>query len=103
MSNTFEGAITVTKTGVNQATSGVSAGSTLPTDSAGNVPRYIRVSASAAAYFRIGVGAQTAVSTDMMVQPGDAVVMHVPSGMTNFACLQVAAAGVIQVSPMENC
>lgn len=103
MSQTFSASsITVTKTGTQTATSGTSAGGTIPTDSAGNVPRYIRVAATAAACFRIGVGAQTAVTTDLQVQPGDAVVLHVPSGCTHYAAIQVTAAGVVQVSPLEN-
>lgn len=95
-------AITVTATGANIATSGVSAGTTIPVSSSGERPRYIRVAATAAAYVRIGVGAQTAVTTDLLVQPGDAVVLGVPSGVTHIAALQVAAAGVVQVSPLEN-
>lgn len=102
MSNTFDGAIFVVATGVSQATSGSSAGGALPNAQSGEVPRYVRVSASLAAYFRMGAGAQTCVSTDLMIVPGDAVILAVPRGFTNFACLQVAAAGVVQVSPLEN-
>jgi hypothetical protein len=43
-----------------------------------------------------------AVAGDMMVQPGDAVVVHVPSGVTDIAALQVSGAGTVQVSPLEN-
>jgi hypothetical protein len=103
MAQTFVGApFTVTKTGASVTTGAASAGSTIPTASSGEAPRYIRVAASAAAYFRIGVGAQTALATDLQVQPGDAVILHVPSGVTHFAALQVAASGVVQVSPLEN-
>ena len=103
MAQTFVGApFTVTKTGASVTTGAASTGSTIPTASSGEAPRYIRVAASAAAYFRIGVGAQTAVSTDLQVQPGDAVILHVPSGVTHFAALQVAGPGVVQVSPLEN-
>lgn len=93
-------AIQILKTGVNIATSGVSAGATLATDTSGAVAKHIRIAASAAAYVRIGVGAQTAVNTDMMVQPGDAVIIAT-NGSTHVAALQVAAAGVVQVSPVE--
>jgi aspartate 1-decarboxylase len=43
----------------------------------------------------------TAVNTDMMVQPGDAVVIAV-FNLTKIAALQVTAPGVVQVSPLEN-
>lgn len=103
MSNTFAASsITVLKTGVTQATSGTSAGGALPTCLSGELPRYIRVAATAAACVRIGAGAQTALTTDLQVQPGDAVILHVPSGVTHFAAIQVTTAGVVQISALEN-
>lgn len=94
--------ITITRTGVTQASGGASAGGALPNASSGEVPRYIRVAATAAACVRIGNGAQTAVTTDLQVQPGDSVILAVPLGYTNFACIQVSAPGVVQISPLEN-
>ena len=102
MSKTYEVAVLVTVTGASITTSGTSAGTTIPVNSAGERPRYIRVASTAAAHVRIGVGAQTAVTTDMLVQPGDAVVMAVPSGVTHVAAIQTTAAGVVIVTPMEN-
>ncbi|HEY8027700.1 MAG TPA: hypothetical protein VIF60_24380 [Burkholderiaceae bacterium] len=103
MSNVFQStAITVTATGVSQATSGTSAGGLLPTTQNGKEPRYIRVAATAAACFRIGVGAQTALATDLQIQPGDAVLLAVPEGYNNFAVVQVSVAGVVQISALEN-
>lgn len=96
------GFITVTVTGVSTATGAASAGGTLPNCSSGEKPRYIRVAATAAACFRIGAGAQTAVATDLQIQPGDSVILQVPTGVTNYAAIQVSAAGVLQVSPLEN-
>jgi hypothetical protein len=102
MAQTFPGAIVVTKTGVSQASGAASAGGALPTMSSGEIPKYVRVAATVAACIRLGAGAQTAVATDLQVQPGDAVILAVPSGYTNFAVIQVAAAGVVQISPLEN-
>lgn len=101
MSNTFEGAVTVVATGVNVATTGTSANATIPNMSSGELPRYVRITASTGAYVRIGNGTPVAVNTDMMVQPGDAVILAV-CGLTKIAALQVSAPGVVQVSPLEN-
>lgn len=101
MSNTFEGAVMVVATGVNISTSGTSASATIPNMSSGELPRYIRVTASTGAYVRIGNGTVTAVNTDMMVQPGDAVIIAV-FNLTKIAALQVSSPGVVQVSPLEN-
>ena len=95
-------AFTVVKTGVQQVSSAASSGGLLPLDSSGNVPRYIRVAATAPACVRLGAGAQTAVTTDLQIQPGDAAVMSVPLGFTNFACIQVSGPGIVQISPLEN-
>lgn len=87
---------------VSQATGVSSAGAALPNDSAGNVPRLIRVAATAAAYFRLGSGGvPTATSVDILVQPGDAIVIAT-NGRTHFAAIQVAAAGTLSVTPLEH-
>lgn len=94
--------ITVSVTGKQQASGAASAGTTLPVDSAGNIPRYIRVAATAPACFRLGWGSlPTAVATDLQVQPGDAVIIST-NGASHFAVIQVSAAGIVQVSPLEN-
>jgi SH3-like domain-containing protein len=95
--------ITVTTTGVSITTGAASSGGALPNASSGEVPRYVRIAASVAACVRIGVGAQTAVATDMLVQPGDAVVLAVPRGCTHVAAIQLSAAGVVIVTPVEDC
>lgn len=94
---------TVTATGVSITTGAASSGGALPNASSGEVPRYVRIAASAAACVRIGPGAQTAVATDMLVQPGDAVVLAVPRGVTNVAAIQLTAAGIVIVTPLEDC
>lgn len=95
--------VTVTSTGKNLATSAASAGTTLPTAQSGEVPRYVRVAATSAAYFRMGAGVQTAVAGDLLIQPGDSIILAVPQGITNAAALQVTAAGIVQISPLEDC
>lgn len=97
----MDDALTVSVTGISIATSGTSAGATIPLDSAGQIPRYIRVVATQAACVRLGSGAQTAVTTDMQVQPGDSARLAV-NGRTHIAAIQVSNAGVVQVSPLED-
>lgn len=96
-------ALTITVTGKSQASGAASAGTTLPIAADGNVPRFIRVAATAPACFRLGWGSlPTAVATDVQVQPGDAITLTT-SGATHFAVIQVSTGGVVQVSPLENC
>lgn len=92
--------VAVTKTGLNLATSGTSANGTIPVDSGGSTARFIRVASTAASYIRIGSGVQTAVNTDLLVQPGDSIVLST-NGCNNIAALQVTAAGIVIVTPLE--
>lgn len=102
MSNTYEGgALTITATGAAVTFSGTSSQGTIPNDSSGVIARYIRVAATQACYFRLGLGTATATTTDILVQPADSVVLST-NGLNRFAALQVTAGGVVVVSPMEN-
>lgn len=97
------GYITVTTTGVTLASGVASTSAAIPNASSGQPPVYIRIAATAPACVRIGAGPQSATTTDMQVQPGDAVLLQVPRGMTTIACIAATAtAGVVQVSPCEN-
>jgi hypothetical protein len=93
--------LTIQVTGVAITTSGASASATIPNASDGNIPRWIRIAATQAACVRLGKTTATAVTTDMQVQPGDAVIIST-NGCDKVAAIQVTAAGVVQVSPVEN-
>jgi hypothetical protein len=95
--------ITVTNVGVTITTSGTSARQGIPTASSGEIPRYVRVAATAACYVKIGTSGVTATANDILVQPADAVVLHIPNGVTYIAAIQDSAAGKCNVVPLENC
>lgn len=86
---------------IQTATGAASANVAIPTDGAGQPAKAIRVALTAAAWVRMGKGAQTAVAGDMMIQPGDAVLLAC-GGCDNIAAIQVAAAGVMSVVTIEN-
>lgn len=93
-------AISVVSTGVIIPFTGTSANVAIPTTSAGTLPKYIRVAASAACYVKIGRAGVAAVPGDILVQPADAVVMKVHN-QPYIAAIQVSGAGVVQISPAE--
>jgi hypothetical protein len=93
--------ITLGATGIRLTSGSTSSGAALPFGLAGDVSRLIRISATVAAHVRIGAGSQTAVNTDVMVQPGESIVVTT-NGNTHIAVIQATAAGVVQVSPLEN-
>ena len=102
MSNTFEGGpITVVAVGFTAATGAATARTAIPTDSAGNLPRYIRVAAINESYVRLGNATVVATTNDSLIQPADAAIFAV-NGATNIAYIQGTAAGKVNVVPLEN-
>lgn len=94
--------ITVTAAGTTITTGAASASVTIPNNSAGEVPRYVRVAATAACYVKLGVSSATATANDILVQPADSVVLQIPSGITKIAAIQDTTAGKCNVVPLEN-
>ena len=94
--------ITVTTAGSTITTSASSSRVAIPNASDGGVPRYIRVAATAACYVKIGTSGVTATTSDVLVQPADAIVLHIPLGITHIAAIQDSAAGKCNVVALEN-
>lgn len=94
--------ITVMATGISAATGAASASSTIPSASDGNKPRYIRVSSRNECYVKIGAAGVAATANDILIQPADSVILHVPTGVTTIAYIQGTAAGLVNVVPLEN-
>ena len=92
---------TITQTGVSITTSGVSASAVLPVANGGAAARGYRITATVAAHVRLGVGAPTAVATDVLVQPGESLIIN-RVGFTHVAAIQNAAAGVVIVTPLDD-
>ncbi|MEN9885686.1 MAG: hypothetical protein RL758_264 [Pseudomonadota bacterium] len=93
--------ITIVTPGTRVASGAASAGAALPNDASGTLPLRIRVATTAAAHFRMGAGAQTATTNDMLISPGEALTLSVPRGINQFACIQASTGGFVQVSPVE--
>ena len=95
----YEASLLVIRTGVDISTSGTSATATIPNASNDAVPRFIRVASTAPAYVKLG---PTAVAGDLLVNPETPLILTVPKGTTQVSALQVSAAGLVQISPLEN-
>jgi hypothetical protein len=88
-------------TGATITTSGSSSRVALPTAANGVSVRYVRVAAINPCFVKVGDSSVTAASGDLLVQPADAVLLNV-NGATHIAAIQQAAAGLVQISPVEN-
>lgn len=95
--------LTVMAAGSSVATSGTaSAATAIPNCSDGNKPRFIRVASRNEAYIKLGTGSVVATTSDVLVQPADAVILVVPLGITHFSVIQGVSAGLVNVVPLEN-
>lgn len=95
--------ITVTSAGSTIATGAASASIAIPVASSGEIPRFIRLSSSNGVHARLGTAAVAATANDMLVNVSDAVILTVPRGVTHIAAIQEAAAGKLNVTPLEDC
>lgn len=102
MAQTFHSGVTITAAGFSAATGAASAASTIPNDSSGRAPNYIRVAARNECYVKLGVAGVTATTADILVQPADSIFLQVPKGITHIAYIQGTAAGQVNVVPLEN-
>lgn len=91
----------ISVTGVTVASGAASARVAIPTFAGGVYPKYVRIAASAAAYVKIGDANVTAAVGDFVVQPGDALIVRA-HGHTYVAAIQQAAAGTVQISPLDD-
>lgn len=102
MGQRFDDSITVLAAGASIAATSSSARVPIPVCLSGEIPRYIRIGSTAAACIRLGTVTVTASTSDAQIQPGDATVFHVPSGITHMAAVQVTTGGQVQISALEN-
>lgn len=86
--------------GVTVASGVASAQTAIPVNSAGVVAKYVRVTATVAAHIRFNKTTATATTNDLLLIPGDAVVLCVQN-YDVFAVIQNAAAGFVNVMPIE--
>ncbi len=103
MAQIFGGAvISVSVVGFSAATGAASARSAIPNNSSGSAPNYLRIAARNECYVKLGDSTVTATTNDVLVQPADSVIMHVPRGYTHVAYIQGPAAGSVNVVPLDN-
>lgn len=94
-------ALQIFQTGTTQTTSASSARVALPTCANSVKAKYVRVSASAECYVRLGDSSVVATGNDILVQPADAVILAT-SGATHIAYIQGQSPARVNITPIEN-
>lgn len=93
-------ALSVGATGTSITTSGTSAQGNIPNAADGNLAKFCYVSCTNACHLRWGKGNQTAVATDLLLQPNAPQVINT-TGADKLAAIQNAAGGTLIVTPLE--
>lgn len=78
-----------------------SANGTIPVDSVGNRPRFVRVVSNNPVFVRLTVGASTATTANCMVTSGAPVILEV-GGNTHYAVIDDGAISKVNISPLED-
>jgi hypothetical protein len=86
--------------GITVASGATTAQTAIPVNSAGVVAKYVRVTATVAAHIRFNKATATATTNDLLLIPGDSAVLCVQN-YDVFAVIQNAAAGFVNVVPIE--
>lgn len=102
MAQTFPMGVTITQVGFSAATGAASAATAIPIASSGKAPSYVRVAARNECYVKLGLVGVVATINDILIQPADSILLQVPNGITHIAYIQGAAAGQVNVIPLEN-
>lgn len=94
--------LSIAANGVQVTTGATTANVGIPTDANGvNRARYVRLAATGLCYVRPGNNTVTATASDILVIPGESLLLNV-AGMTHIAHLQETAAAKLTISPVES-
>lgn len=94
-------ALSIGAAGASITTSGTSASAAIPNDASGTRARFVRVACTVAAYVKMGPSSVAATTSDILLNPEHQLVLQV-GGATHIAAIQVASAGSVSVTPVEN-
>lgn len=91
----------IATSGVTITTSAVSANASIPPNSSGTAPNYVRVQTTNYAFIKFGAAGVAATSNDVLISPNEPEVFSV-NGFVSIAAIQQAAAGVVNITPLDN-
>ena len=92
--------IPVFSAGVSLQSSGVSVSAQIPADSAGMLPLFVRVTATAAGYFRLSQDGASASIGDLLIQPSDGLILKT-CGLSQFSFVSQSGASTVTVTPID--
>ena len=92
--------IPVFSSGTSLQSSGASVSAQIPADSAGMLPLFVRVTATAAGYFRLSQDGASASIGDLLIQPSDGLILKT-CGLSQFSFVSHSGASTVTVTPID--
>ena len=92
--------IPVFSAGTSLQSSGASVSAQIPADSAGMLPLFVRVTATAAGYFKLSQDGASAAVGDLLIQPSDGLILKT-CGLSQFSFVSQSGASVVTVTPID--
>ncbi len=92
--------IPVFSAGTSLQSSGASVSAQIPADSAGMLPLFVRVTATAAGYFRLSQDGASASIGDLLIQPSDGLILKT-CGLSQFSFVSQSGASTVTVTPID--
>ena len=80
--------------------SGTSVYDRIPADSAGRLPLFVRVTATASGYFRISNDGSSAAIGDTLIQPSDGLILKT-CGLSYFSFVSASGSATVTVTPID--
>lgn len=99
----MDGSITIIAAGATITNSLTSTRVAIPTDSAGNIPNYVRMASTGQMCVRAGNSSVSATTNDTLVQNADSIILRT-IGMTHIAAISATGttSGYLQISPLDD-
>jgi len=94
-------AIQIQAVGVSLTTGAASVNATIPNTASAIKPNYIRICVTANCFVKIGPAGVVATGNDILMIPTDHLILKV-SGNTTIAAIQQAAAGICNITALED-
>lgn len=91
----------ITAVGTTLTAGGTSINGAIPNTVSGKPPNFVRIQVTNYAFIKFGVAGVVATSNDILMSPNEPEIYAI-SGNTYIACIQQAAGGLVNITPLEN-
>lgn len=97
----IDDAIKIQNAGITLTTGAASTNGAIPNTLSATKPNYVRIQSTAFCFVKFGASGVAATSSDILLSPNESEIYKV-NGNTHVAAIQQAAAGLLNIAPLED-